>query len=200
MISLKQSKPGKGLPIILITAGFSQEANAHVSATVALLESMETKQQFNFVQPVYSQQVKDMQDNAVFEDKKTGTQQSECHVYSMVADMIADMISDLPSCNDITIIAKSAGASVCMMLPERVDVSAYYILAPAPISVDIPMRAIPLFIGWSVNDPKISYKKHFQNTVSYLARHQYVMSTMTFVEATHDFTKEFVVAVMHLLQ
>ena len=190
-IHLRQSCPGQGLPIVLITAGFSQEANKHVSDTVLLLES---KQRFNFVQPIYDQQIKAMQDSAVLKDKETNTQENECLVYSMVANAIAQMLISMQDIEhtSIRIIAKSAGAAVCMLLPKKIKVHAIYMLAPAPMTCNIPRRDIPVFLGWSRNDPKISYEKHFENTIKYLSSHSYIIeATMTGAERTHDFTDEF---------
>jgi hypothetical protein len=177
-------------PFLLVSAGFSAEAEKHLEETFKPLE-----RDYNIIRVIYRNrkgefEAKLHQDDAV----KRKDMPREYDLYKSLGSMVGEQLKHC-GIGNVHVIAKSAGAAVLINLPQYIKIESISLLAPAPIRIDtfgIPLRQMPLMLGWSVNDPKIPHNPYCRVMEGFLSAHGYTVQHAKYDKKTHDFTPEFI--------
>ena len=192
-IKLLQTSPNTNSKNILVSAGFSKEAEQHVRKTFEPFDAQQSgllDVKFNIIYVLYDPEVKRIQDDAVNRNNRP----REYEFYKSLGCMIGDALVE-QKIDNVHIIAKSAGAAVLSYLPLSIKVSSISLLAPAPILVDtfgVPCRSMPLLLGWAKGDKKIPYEPFHTVVLGFLSAHGYTVEELAIDAATHDFTPMFI--------
>ena len=195
LIKLVHSDASKPIKLVM-SAGFSTDAKAHLDATVkmslAKLEKFDTQEHKNvdIISVRYEPDAGKHQKDAV--ERKDLPR--EYDLYKSLGNMIGEELK-AQGIFAVHVIAKSAGAAVLTYLPLYIKIESIALIAPAPIVIDsfgIPCRSnMPLYLGWNYRDPKIPYT-YYEKVRGFLSAHGYTVEGQLFDKDNHDFTEEFI--------
>ncbi len=179
MITLFINDHVRGKPVYLVSAGFSADAMQHTHETFTPYLN-----KVNVVEVKYSDKVKQMQTDICKLENKT---QHEQKLYELLAQEITTELQKL-NISEVSIFAKSAGASVLLLLPLTINVNRYVIQAPAPVQ-NIPKRNINLCLGWAESDKKVPYNVE---TIQHIRNSFKTVKEKKFNGDSHDFNDNFI--------